>query len=100
MRARAVGVVHNLSVDAVSIVPILDTHSVPMLTELMRDPSTEICRAAAGTIQNLSRDPEARTEIVRCGAVEYLSDLLFASDVSCQVRLTMGFDRGAPSDTA
>jgi hypothetical protein len=85
VRARAVGIVHNLSVDAVSIVPILETRCVPQLVELMRDSSTEICRAAAGTIQNLSRDPEARAVIVGAGALEHLSDLLFASDVACQV---------------
>jgi hypothetical protein len=86
VRARAVGVIHNLSVDAVSIAPIADTHCVPTLINLMRDPSADVCRAAAGTIQNLSRDVEARKAIMDAGALEYLSDLLFASDITCQVR--------------
>lgn len=86
VRARAVGVIHNLSVDTVSIVPILETGCVPQIIGLMRDSSPEICHAAAGTIQNLSRDPDARAAIVAEGALEYLSDLLFASDIACQVR--------------
>lgn len=87
VRARAVGVIHNLSVDAVSIAPILETHCVSQLVALMRDPCAEVCRAAAGTVQNLSRDVEARAAVVQAGALEYLSDLLFASDVACQVWL-------------
>lgn len=85
VRARAVGVIHNLSVDAVSIAPILETRCVPMLVALMRDSCAEICRSAAGTIQNLARDPVAREQVVDGGALEYLSDLLFASDITCQV---------------
>jgi hypothetical protein len=84
-----VGVIHNLSVDAISIAPIVETHCVPMLINLMRDPSADVCRAAAGTIQNLSRDVEARKAIMDAGALEYLSDLLFASDITCQVRLCL-----------
>lgn len=85
VRARAVGVIHNLSVDAVSIVPIRETGCVSQVIHLMRDSSAEICHAAAGTIQNLSRDPDTRAALVEEGALEYLSDLLFASDISCQV---------------
>ena len=87
VRARAVGVVHNLSVDIISINPIIETQCLPALICLLRDSSTEICRAAAGTIQNLSRDIAARSVIVNSGALEYLSDLLFASDITCQVSL-------------
>lgn len=77
---------HNLSVDIVSINCILETGCIPALVLLLRDSSAEICRAAAGTIQNLSRDVVARAAIVETGAVDYLSDLLFASDIACQVR--------------
>lgn len=85
MRARAVGAVHNLSVDVVSIAPIVDCQCIPALVALLRDPSIEICRAAAGTVQNLSRDMPVRAAIVSTGALEYLSDLLFANDITCQV---------------
>jgi len=85
IRARAVGVMHNLSVDVVSINPIVETCCIPSLVRLLRDPSSEICRASAGTIQNISRDSVAREVIVETGALEYVSDLLFASDISCQV---------------
>lgn len=85
MRARAVGTIHNLSVDVVSIAPIVECQCIGALTSLLRDPSIEICRAAAGTIQNLSRDISVRADIVNTGAVDYLSDLLFANDITCQV---------------
>jgi len=85
IRARAVGVVHNLSVDIVSINCIVETGCIPALVRLLRDSSAEICRAAAGTIQNISRDIVARAAIVETGALDYLSDLLFASDVACQI---------------
>jgi hypothetical protein len=66
----------------------MNASCVPALILLLRDSSPEICRAAAGTIQNLTRDSEARKVVVDAGALEFLSDLLFASDVSCQVRFT------------
>ena len=85
VRARAVGVMHNLSVDMVSIIPIVETSCVSVLVYLLRDPSSEICTASAGTLQNLSRDSVTRERIVDCGAIDFLSDLLFASDVDCQI---------------
>lgn len=87
MRARAVGAVHNLSVDVVSIAPIVECRCIPALVAMLRDPSIEICRAATGTIQNLSRDISVRASIVDSGALDYLSDLLFANDITCQVFL-------------
>lgn len=86
VRARAVGAVHNLSVDVVSIAPLVECRCIPALVVLLRDPSIEICRAATGTIQNLSRDISVRASIVDSGALDYLSDLLFANDITCQVK--------------
>ena len=85
VRARSVGVIHNLSVDGVAISLIVESGCTPLLVSLLRDSSAEICRSAAGTIQNLSRDTHARQLIVDAGVVEHISDLLFASDVPCQV---------------
>jgi len=85
VRARSVGVIHNLSVDGVAISLIVESGCTPLLVSLLRDSSAEICRSAAGTIQNLSRDAHARQLIVDAGVVEHISDLLFASDIPCQV---------------
>lgn len=85
VRARAVGVLHNISVDMISIIPITDTGCVSVLVQMLADSSTEICTAVAGTLQNLARDSVTRECIIECGALESLSDLLFASDIDCQV---------------
>ena len=83
------GTIHNLSADAVAIAGIRECNNysgIPMLITLLHDPSTEICHAAAGTLQNLAREREARDMIfgVPEGLVR-LIDLLFCSDVKCQV---------------
>eukprot|EP01038_Epipyxis_sp_PR26KG_P004728 gene4728-6633_t len=85
VRARAVGTVHNLSVDIVSLSMIRDTNCIPILVNLLRDDSVDICHEAAGTLQNLSREPESREFLLSTNAVSYLSDLLFSSDTNCQV---------------
>ena len=57
-----------------------------MLITLLHDPTAEICHAAAGTLQNLARETLAREMITAVpeGLVR-LIDLLFCSDVKCQV---------------
>lgn len=85
VRTRAIGAIHNLSVDIVSINPLRETGCIPTLVTLLRDSSLEICAASAGTLQNLARDPTTRDELMANGAVDYLSDLLFSSDVPCQI---------------
>jgi hypothetical protein len=90
VRARAVGTIHNLSADPVAISAIRELNNysgIPMLISLLHDPSPELCHAAAGALQNLSRDNTARKIIVSIPeALPRLIDLLFGSDVKCQVR--------------
>ena len=87
VRARALGSVHNLSVDVPSILMLLEIkESVPSLVSLLRDSVPEICQVACGTLQNLSRDPEGRRMIAQgTAAVEHLADLLCSSSLGCQV---------------
>lgn len=87
VRARALGSVHNLSVDVPSILMLLEIkESVPTLVSLLRDSVPEICQVACGTLQNLSRDPEGRRMIAQgTAAVEHLADLLCSSSLGCQV---------------
>lgn len=87
VRARALGSVHNLSVDVPSILMLLEIkESVPTLVSLLRDSVPEICQVACGTLQNLSRDPEGRRMIAQgTAAVEHLADLLCSTSLGCQV---------------
>ena len=59
-----------------------------MLVTLLHDPSAEICHAAAGTIQNLSRENTSREMVLQIPeSLVRLIDLLYASDCKCQVNL-------------
>lgn len=52
VRARSVGCLHNLSADAVSLSLLRQAGCLPPVVALLRDPSPELCRAAAGIVQN------------------------------------------------
>lgn len=86
IRARAIGAIHNISVDMVSIQPIYSTpNSIEAIVNLLRDDNHEVCQAASGTLQNLSRDALVRESILASKALMYLTDLLCSSEVDCQV---------------
>jgi hypothetical protein len=84
VRARAVGCVHNLSADALSLPLLLLAGCVPAVISLLLDPGPEVCRAAAGICQNLGREARCRAELQQGGATPRLLDLLVCSDVECQ----------------
>lgn len=84
VRARAVGCIHNLSADAISLSLLRDAGCIRAVSALLRDSSPDLCRAAAGIIQNMSREPLSREAFANEGAVPGLSDLLISSDVDCQ----------------
>lgn len=85
VRARASGVVHNISADSSSIRLLRETECIPAVVHLLRDEAVEVCQASAGTLQNMSREVRARELILECEAIEPLTDLLFGTDVQCQV---------------
>lgn len=85
VRARAVGTIHNISADSLSIYYIRETNCISSLIALLHDHSPDICHAAAGTIQNLSREVCSKDLILSSGAVPYLSDLLCGDNVDCQI---------------
>lgn len=89
VRLRAVGSVHNISTDPVAVSVLLSgdgSHCLDRIVPLLRDSCTEICRASAGTLQNLARDTSAREVLaVYDGAVAGLVDLLLSADMHCQV---------------
>eukprot|EP00602_Paraphysomonas_sp_CaronLab_P005773 CAMPEP_0185034640 /NCGR_PEP_ID=MMETSP1103-20130426/24698_1 /TAXON_ID=36769 /ORGANISM="Paraphysomonas bandaiensis, Strain Caron Lab Isolate" /LENGTH=272 /DNA_ID=CAMNT_0027571379 /DNA_START=226 /DNA_END=1044 /DNA_ORIENTATION=- len=85
VRARAVGCVHNLSADGVSISALREVGCIAPLLALLREHSPEVCQAAAGTLQNMSRETASRNIILDMDATPMLLDLLFSADVQCQV---------------
>ena len=52
---------------------------------LYREPNPSVHTSAAGCIQNISRDDNARVVMKECGAVPALTDLLFSEQVNVQV---------------
>jgi hypothetical protein len=87
IRARASGVIHNISIDIHSIHVIRELDGIPMLIELLKDFSVEVCQAVAGTIQNISRETFSRSLILEKQEVviQNLFDLVVSNDVNCQV---------------
>jgi hypothetical protein len=55
VRARAVGCVHNISADTVALMVLREVGCIPALVSLLREHSPEVCQAAAGALQNMSR---------------------------------------------
>ena len=87
VRDRAIGCVHNLSSDSLSIRELREMGAIPNLVDLLACSSPQSCTAAAGTIQNISREPLSRTVLMEehhPRVVESLSSLLFGSDVQGQ----------------
>lgn len=90
VRARASGTIHNMSTDIQSFEILGNTNSespcIQSLVTLLHDPSIEICKSAAGTLQNISRHPSLRLQIMEDDRIiTYLTDLLFSNDINCQV---------------
>mmetsp|Transcript_52333 Transcript_52333/g.104835 ORF Transcript_52333/g.104835 Transcript_52333/m.104835 type:complete len:109 (-) Transcript_52333:181-507(-) len=52
---------------------------------MLNDPQVAICGAAAGAIQNLSREQQSKAEIMEADAVPPLTELMFGADVPAQV---------------
>lgn len=84
IRARAIGCLHNLSADAVSLTLLREAGCLPPVVEMLKDSSPELCRAAAGIIQNTAREEGARLILEKEGATSLLLNLLTSSDVECQ----------------
>lgn len=68
-----------------SIRPLREAECIPLLVLLLRDNSLETCQAAAGSLQNLSRESAAKNQIITSEAIPHLTDLIFSGSVECQV---------------
>lgn len=86
VRARACGCIHNFSVDTTTLSMLREINCIPSLISLLREFSLEVCQAAAGALQNISRETASRSCIMENEhAIPYLTDLLVSSDIKCQV---------------
>ena len=85
VRARAAGVIHNLSSHPSCVAEIRVNAGISALLTLLREDDVKVLSAAAGAIQNLAREAASRREILAVsGSVRLLGSLLFRSDTQCQ----------------
>lgn len=85
VRARAAGVVHNLSSNAACVEEIRENDGIGALFALLKETDSRVVSAAAGAVQNLARDQASRREILALpGSVRLLGSLLFQADAQCQ----------------
>ena len=86
VRDRTIGCLHNLSSDSTSIREIRELGALPGLVSMLSTCTPSACTAAAGTIQNISREPLSRDLLLQNhpNVIEALSNLLFGSDVQGQ----------------
>jgi len=85
VRARASGAIHNISADSQSIRILRETYCIPTIISLLHDPVIETCQSCAGLLQNMSREIRSKEMILESEAVTPLTELLFGSDIQCQV---------------
>ncbi len=85
VRARAAGVIHNLSSHPSCVAEIRANAGVTALLTLLREGDSKVISAAAGAVQNLAREAASRLEILSFpNSVRLLGALLFQSDPQCQ----------------
>ena len=85
VRARAAGVIHNLSSHPSCVAEIRANAGVSALLTLLREGDSKAISAAAGAVQNLAREAASRLEILSFpNSVRLLGTLLFQSDPQCQ----------------
>jgi len=85
VRARAAGVVHNLSSHPTCVTEIRVNDGIGALMTLLKEGDDKVSSAAAGAIQNVAREEASRQEILAFPeALRHIGRLLFRRDVQCQ----------------
>ena len=85
VRARAAGVIHNLSSHPSCVAEIRANDGISALLTLLKEGDPKVINAAAGAIQNLARESASRLQILSFpDSVRLLGALLFRSDTQCQ----------------
>jgi hypothetical protein len=86
LRHRLAGALHNLSSSAEGITAIRQLGGTAALAQLLASPHAGVALAAAGALQNMSREAEARAEIrARPDAVASLASLLIGPDTQARL---------------
>jgi hypothetical protein len=86
VRARAVGVMHNVSAEVTSLALLRESMCISPVVSLLADPSAETCQAAVGALQNMSREEASRQFMLEQGVVPKLVNILFCDNMQSQVR--------------
>jgi hypothetical protein len=85
VRARAAGVIHNLSADLAAISLLREAMCIAPIISLLSDSDPEIVQSSAGALQNISREEQSRQFMLEQGVVPKLVNILFGSNVQSQV---------------
>lgn len=85
VRARSVGVLHNLSAEVTSLRLLRECMCISPVISLLADPAAEICQAAVGALQNISREEASRLFMLEQGVVPKLVSILFGDNMQSQV---------------
>ena len=85
VRARAVGVMHNISAEVSSLRMLRECMCISPVITLLTDFSPEVCQAAVGALQNMSREEESRVFMLDHGVVGKLVSILFCDNMQSQV---------------
>lgn len=92
VKSRIVGTLHNLSSDFAVVANIRQCGAIPNLVTILsmentsndNDQQSEDVLAAAGCIQNISREDQSRQIIKDSGAIIALAQLLMSNDTQAQ----------------
>jgi len=79
LRMRALAILQNLTVDPSVVFQIRDSGLIPKLEQMLDSSIEEEAGYAAGTIQNLAREPKSRAILMETKAVSRLSKIAFSS---------------------
>ncbi len=85
IRSRALGVIHNISVDSVAIQPLVNARCLDCLVKLLEEDDEEICAVALGTLQNLTRDTTVKNLACEADLLSIVIRYLVSPSVPCQV---------------
>jgi hypothetical protein len=85
VRARAIGVIHNVSAEVSAIPSLRESMCIAPIIALLGDSAAEVCQAAVGSLQNISREEESRQFMLDHNVVPKLVSILLGCNIQSQV---------------
>jgi hypothetical protein len=103
VQTRAIGLIHNLSVDVSSIILLTELGFIDIVLQLLilYPYDEEVAPLALGTLQNLTRDPHVREIVYAKDGLDVVVHHLMSPYVPCQVAalsIIMNLKEGASTD--